>query len=77
MSFAYFACPVECAPKATEDYAMAALKKLKKRRRNKARMTARAPRKNSKTHSQLPPNENLRKFPDETYGDMQLPFARS
>lgn len=56
---------------------MAALKKLKKRRRNKARLTARAPRKNSKTDSHLPPNENLRKFPDETYGDMQLPFARS
>jgi hypothetical protein len=56
---------------------MAALKKLKKRRRNKAKVTARAPRKISKTDGHLPPNENLRKFPDETYGDMQLPFARS
>ena len=56
---------------------MAALKKLKKRRRNKAKVIGRAPRKSSKTDGQLPPNENLRKFPDETYGDMQLPFARS
>jgi hypothetical protein len=55
---------------------MNALKKFKKRRRNKAKLAGRAPRKTSKTSGHLPPNENLRKFPDETYGDMQLPFAR-
>jgi hypothetical protein len=52
-------------------------KKLHKRRRMKTRVLGRAPRKsNSKTEGHLPPNENLRKFPDETYGDMQLPFTR-
>jgi hypothetical protein len=55
---------------------MTTLKKLKKRRRKPAKLSARAPRKSSKTDGNLPPNENLRKFPDETYGDMELPFPR-
>ena len=55
---------------------MTALKKLKKRRRKPAKLSAPAPRKSSKTGGSLPPNENLRKFPDETYGDMELPFPR-
>jgi hypothetical protein len=55
---------------------MDALKRFKKRRRNKAKLAGRAPRKASKTGGHVPPNENLRKFPDETYGDRQPPFAR-
>ena len=55
---------------------MSTLKKLKKRRRKSAKLSARAPRKSSHTTGNLPPNENLRKFPDETYGDMELPFPR-
>ena len=55
---------------------MTTLKKLKKRPRKPAKLSARAPRKSSKTDGNLPPNENLRKFPDETYGDMELPFQR-
>lgn len=52
-------------------------KKLRRRRRNKSKILGRLPGKsNSKTEGHLPPNENLRKFPDETYGDMELPFAR-
>jgi hypothetical protein len=52
-------------------------KKLRKRRRNKTKTLGRAPRKsNSGTVGELPPNENLRKFPDEVYGDMQLPYSR-
>jgi hypothetical protein len=53
---------------------MTNLKKLKKRRRKP--LPARAQRKSSKTDGNLLPNENLRKFPDETYGDMELPFPR-
>jgi hypothetical protein len=30
----------------------------------------------SKTDGHLPPNQSLQKFPDETFGDMQLPFPR-
>ena len=57
---------------------MRSFKKLQKRRKNKTRTLGRLPAKaRSKTDGHLPPNENLRKFPDETYGDMQLPFARS
>jgi hypothetical protein len=60
----------------TERIAMNGPKKLHKRRRKKTKILGHAPRKsNSKTEGHLPPNENLRKFPDETYGDMQLPFA--
>ena len=55
---------------------MTTLKKLKKRRRKPAKLCARAPRKSPKTDRNLPPNENLPKFPDETYGDMELPFPR-
>jgi hypothetical protein len=55
---------------------MTTLKKLKKRRRKPGKLCARAPRKSLPTDGKLPPNENLRKFPDETYGDMELPFAR-
>jgi hypothetical protein len=55
---------------------MTTLKKLKKRRRKPAKLSARAPRKSLKADGNLPPNENLRKFPDETYGDMELPFPR-
>ena len=52
-------------------------KKLRKRRRIKTKTLVRVTRKTkSKTDGLLPPNENLQKFPDETYGDMQLPFAR-
>lgn len=52
-------------------------KKLRKRRRIRSKVVGRLPGKsNSKTDGHLPPNENLRKFPDETYGDMQLPFPR-
>jgi len=52
-------------------------KKLRKRRRNKTKTIGRMPGKsNRKTDSQLPPNENFRKFPDEAYGDVQLPFPR-
>ena len=53
---------------------MTTLKKLKKRRRKPAKLSARAPRKSVNAESN--PNENLRKFPDETYGDMERPFAR-
>ena len=55
---------------------MTTLKKLKKRRRKPAKLSARARRKSPMTDGKLPPNENLRKFPDETYGDMELPFPR-
>jgi|307.fasta_scaffold14874_4 hypothetical protein len=53
-------------------------KKLRKRRRNKTKTLGRMPGKsNRKTDGLLPPNENLRKFPDEAYGDMQImPFSR-
>ena len=52
-------------------------KKRHKRRKNKTKILGRAPQEsNSKTEGQLLPTENLRKLPDETYGDMQLPFAR-
>jgi hypothetical protein len=30
----------------------------------------------TRTLDDLPPNENLHKDPDETYGDMELPFRR-
>lgn len=50
--------------------------KKRKRRKTKAKLLARAPRPNSKPASLLPPNENLRKFPDEAYGDTELPFSR-
>ena len=57
---------------------MTSPKKLHKRRRNKTKTLGRMPMKSkTKTDGRLPPNENLRKFPDETYGDMQLPFRRS
>ena len=52
-------------------------KKLRRRRRIKAKIVGRLLGKsNSKTEGYLPPNDNIRKFPDETYGDMQLPFTR-
>lgn len=54
---------------------MTSPKKLHKRRRNKTK-TLGPMKSKTKTDGQLPPNENLRKFPDETYGDMQLPFRR-
>jgi hypothetical protein len=57
-----------------DGYTMDALKRFKKRRRNKAKLAGRAPRKASKTDGQ--PNETLPKFPEETYGDRQPPFAR-
>ena len=52
------------------------IQKKRKRRRTKAKLLAKAPRSNSKTAGHLPPNENLRKFPDEAYGDTELPFSR-
>ena len=56
---------------------MNSLKKLHRRRRNKTKTLGRLSMKpKSKTDGHLPPNENLRRFPDETYGDMELPFAR-
>lgn len=48
----------------------------RKRRKTKAKLLAKAPRPNSKHSAMLPPNENLRKFPDEVYGDTELPFSR-
>ena len=57
-----------------DGYTMDALKRFKKRRRNKAKLARRAPRKASKTGGQ--PNQILPKFREETYGDRQPPFAR-
>jgi hypothetical protein len=28
---------------------------------------------NSNSETEIPPNENIRKFPDETYGDTEIP----
>ena len=50
-------------------------KKQRKRRKTRLKMVSRRWRA-LKTESPLPPNQNLQKFPDETYGDMQLPFSR-
>jgi len=51
-------------------------KKQRKRRKTRLRVLSRSWQRATKSESLLPPNENLQKFPDETYGDMQLPFAR-
>jgi len=51
-------------------------KKVPKRRKTRWKVTSRRWRRSLKGESLLPPNENLQKFPDETYGDMELPFAR-
>lgn len=57
---------------------MPAPRKKKKRRKLKAKLAAQSPlRRNAKSVADLPPNENLQKYPDETYGDMQLPFPRN
>jgi len=50
-------------------------KKVRKRR-NRWKVTSRRVRRSLKGESLLPPNENLQKFPDETYGNMELPFSR-
>ena len=47
--------------------------KLSHRRKKTLRRAAKV---KAKTDGLLPPNQNLRKFPDEAYGDMQIPFPR-
>jgi hypothetical protein len=51
-------------------------KKVRKRRKTRWKIISRTRRRSLKSESLLPPNENLQKFPDETYGDMELPFSR-
>ena len=58
------------------DRAMSDVTKTRKLSRRKKKTLRRADKVKAKTKGQLPPNENLQKFPDETYGDMQLPFSR-
>jgi hypothetical protein len=54
-----------------------ATRKKKKRRKLKVKLASQSPlRRPDKTAAKVPPCENLQKFPDETYGDMQLPFPR-
>ena len=48
-------------------------RKLSNPRKKTLRRAVKAKR---KTFCQLPRNLNLQKFPDETYGDMRLPFCR-
>ena len=52
-------------------------KKVRKRRKTRLKLVARTWRRSLKRDDLLPPNDNLQKYPDETYGDMQLPFSRS
>jgi len=51
-------------------------RKQRKRRKTRLKLVSRRWQHTLKAESLLPPNENLQKFPDETYGDMQLPFSR-
>ena len=55
---------------------MDARKKSRKPSNPRKKTLRRAGKAKCKTFGQLPPNLNLQKFLDETYGHMRLPFWR-